>query len=251
MHSVNGSNLRSGQIAPVQLPLGPVLRVHPVFVRARLDFAASPFRAALFDLDGVIVDTARHHYLAWRRLAAELGFEFTPDAAEGIKGVRRDQALEVVLAAGGLRVDPAEKPRLAEQKNAWYVESIADVDESDLLAGARSLLEGLREQDVSVALVSASKNAPFLLDRLGIRSLFDVVVDGNAGLPPKPDPRLVLRAAELLDVHPSGCFVVEDAEAGLAGARAAGMAAIGVGDPSVLPSADVVVGSLLDIDLVH
>jgi beta-phosphoglucomutase len=237
-------------VAAVQLPLGSVLRVRPVFVRPGLALVV-PFRAALFDLDGVIVDTARHHYLAWRRLAAELGFDFTPEAAEGIKGVRRDQALEVVLAAGSVRVDPAEKPRLAERKNAWYVESIEDVDESELLAGARPLLEELRQHGVSVALVSASRNAPFLLERLGIRGLFDAVVDGNAGLPPKPDPQIVLRAAELLDADPAACFVVEDAESGLAGARAAGMAAIGVGEPSVLPSADLVVRSLLDIDVVH
>jgi beta-phosphoglucomutase len=250
MPLLDDPQLRSAQLAAVQLPLGSMLRVRPVSVRAGLQYAA-PFRAALFDLDGVIVDTARHHFLAWRRLAREFGFELTAEAAEGIKGVRRDQALEVVLAAGGVNVDSGEKPRLTERKNDWYVESIADVGESDLLPGARSLLEALRERGVSVALVSASRNAPFLLDRLGIRGLFDVVLDGNAGLPPKPDPQMVLRAAELLNADPSACFVVEDAESGLAGARAAGMAAIGVGDPSVLPSADVVVRSLLDIDLVH
>jgi len=248
MRLLDDPDLRSVRMA-LDVPLGAVLRIHPVFVRTGLAFAV-PFRAALFDLDGVIVDTARHHYNAWRRLAAALGFDFTPEAAEGIKGVRRDQALEVVLAAGGMSVDPAEKQRLAEQKNAWYVESIKDVDESELLPGARPLLEGLRECAVSLAVVSASRNAPFLLDRLGIHGLFDVVVDGNAGLPPKPDPGIVLRAAELLDTDPAACLVVEDAESGLAGARAAGMAAIGLGDPSVLPSADVVVNSLLEIELV-
>jgi beta-phosphoglucomutase len=250
MPLLDDPQLRPAQLGAVELPLGPVLRIRPIAVRSGLEFAAS-FRAALFDLDGVIVDTARHHFLAWRRLAAELGFTLTPDAAEGIKGVRRDQALEVVLVAGGVSVDPGEKLRLTELKNGWYVESIKDVGESDLLPGARSLLEGLRRHGVSVALVSASKNAPFLLDRLGIRALFDAVVDGNAGMQPKPDPQLVRKAAELLDADPAACFVVEDAEAGLAGARVAGMTAIGVGDPSVLPSADLVVGSLLDIDLVH
>jgi beta-phosphoglucomutase len=123
------------------------------------------YRAALFDLDGVIVDTAKHHYLAWKRLAHELGFDFAERDNKRLKGVSRMRSLEILLEIGGLDLDEAEKAALAEKKNSWYVEYITEMDESELLPGAREYLLRLREKGVKVALGSASKNAPTILDR--------------------------------------------------------------------------------------
>ena len=201
------------------------------------------YRAAIFDLDGVIVDTAKYHYLAWKRLANELGFDFTERDNERLKGVSRMRSLEILLEIGGLDLDQAEKTALAEKKNRSYVEYIREMDESELLPGAREYLLRLREKGVKIALGSASKNTPTIIDRLNIVDLFDAVVDGNKTSKAKPDPEVFLLAARELGVDPADCVVFEDAEAGLQAARAAGMVAIGVGDPGVLRSAhDVIAG---------
>ena len=201
------------------------------------------YRAAIFDLDGVIVDTAKYHYLAWKRLANELGFDFTERDNERLKGVSRMRSLEILLEIGGLDLDEEEKSALAEKKNGWYVEYIREMDESELLPGARECLIRLREKGVKTALGSASKNTPTIINGLNIVDLFDAVVDGNKTSKAKPDPEVFLLGAQELGVDPADCVVFEDAEAGLQAARAAGMYAIGVGDPGVLESAhDVIAG---------
>ena len=207
------------------------------------------YRAAVFDLDGVIVDTAKYHYLAWKRLANELGFDFTEQDNERLKGVSRMSSLEILLEIGGLDLAEAEKTALAEKKNNWYVEYIREMDESELLPGARECLLGLREKGVKIALGSASKNTPTIIDSLNIVDLFDAVIDGNKTSKAKPDPEVFLLAAQELGVDPAGCVVFEDAEAGLQAARAAGMYAIGVGDPGVLKSAHDVVGGLYAVNV--
>jgi beta-phosphoglucomutase len=200
-------------------------------------------RAAIFDLDGVIVDTAKYHYLAWKRLANELGFDFTERDNERLKGVSRMRSLEILLEIGGLDLDEAEKTALAEKKNRWYVEYIREMDESELLPGARECLLRLGEKGVKIALASASKNTPTIINSLNLVDLFGAVIDGNKTSKAKPDPEVFLLAAQELGVDSADCVVFEDAEAGLQAARAAGMVAIGVGDPSVLKSAhDVVAG---------
>jgi beta-phosphoglucomutase len=207
------------------------------------------YRAALFDLDGVIVDTAKYHYLAWKRLANELGFDFTERDNERLKGVSRMRSLEILLDIGGLDLDEVEKTALAEKKNGWYVEYIREMDESELLPGARECLLWLGEKEVKIALASASKNAPTIIDRLRIADLFDAVIDGNKTSKAKPDPEVFLLAAQALGVDPADCAVFEDAEAGLQAARAAGMYAIGVGDPGVLKSAHDVIAGLHAVDV--
>jgi beta-phosphoglucomutase len=202
------------------------------------------FRAAIFDLDGVIVDTAKYHYLAWKRLANELGFDFIERDNERLKGVSRMRSLEILLEIGGIDLDEAEKTALAKKKNSWYVEYIRGMDESELLPGAREYLLRLREKGVKIALGSASKNTPTIINSLNIADLFDAVVDGNKTSKAKPDPEVFLLAAQELGVDPADCVVFEDAEAGLQAARVGGMYAVGVGDPGVLKSAHEVIAGL-------
>jgi beta-phosphoglucomutase len=209
----------------------------------------SKYRAALFDLDGVIVDTARYHYLAWKRLANELGFDFTEQDNERLKGVSRMRSLEILLEIGGLDVDEAEKIALAEKKNKWYVEYIKKMDESELLPGARECLLRLREKGVKIALGSASKNTPTIIHSLNIVDLFDAVIDGNKTSKAKPDPEVFLLGAQELGVDPTDCVVFEDAETGLQAAKTAGMYAVGIGKADVLKSADYVVDGLCNFDM--
>ncbi len=147
-------------------------------------------RAAIFDLDGVIVDTAKYHYLAWKRLANENGFDFTEIDNERLKGVSRVRSLEILLEIGGLTIDEAAKEKMAAQKNGWYIDYIQNMDASEILPGAVNYLESLRINGIKTALGSASKNAPLILERLGITGLFDPVVDGNNVHLGKPDPEV-------------------------------------------------------------
>lgn len=201
-------------------------------------------RAAIFDLDGVIVNTARYHYLAWKRLANELGFDFTEQDNERLKGVSRARSLEILLEIGGLSLDETSKQALAAKKNAWYVEYIRRMDASEILPGATEYLSLLRERGVKTALGSASQNAPLILERLGLTQMFDAIVDGRLVQRAKPDPEVFLRAAEALGIPPAECVVFEDAEAGVEAARRADMGCVGIGDPVVLRNADVIVRGL-------
>lgn len=201
-------------------------------------------KGALFDLDGVIVDTARYHYLAWKRLAEELGFAFTEEHNERLKGVSRMRSLEILLEVGGLSFDEEKKLELAQKKNDWYVEYIRKMDESELLKGAKEYILQLREKGIKVALGSASKNAPMILDNLKIAGLFDAVIDGNKVSKAKPDPEVFLLGAKELNLEPSDCVVFEDAEAGIAAAKRAGMKVVGIGSKDILKEADRVICSL-------
>jgi beta-phosphoglucomutase len=207
------------------------------------------YRAALFDLDGVIVDTARYHYLAWKRLATELGFDFTEAQNERLKGVSRTRSLEILLEIGKLNLDETVKKALAEKKNQWYVGYIQKMDASELLPGALECLVKLREKGIRTALGTASKNAPLILGNLDIASLFDVVIDGNRVTKAKPDPKVFLLGAHELGASARECVVFEDAEAGLQAAKTAGMYAVGIGKAEVLKSADYVVDGLLHFDV--
>ncbi|WP_342562025.1 beta-phosphoglucomutase [Paenibacillus sp. FSL R7-0345] len=204
-------------------------------------------KGAIFDLDGVIVDTAKYHYLAWRSLASELGFNFTEADNERLKGVSRMRSLDILLEIGGLEFTEAEKLAMADKKNRLYVEYISRLDESELLPGVKPYLDELRGSGISIALGSASKNALFILDRLNIAGLFDAVVDGNRVSKAKPDPEVFLTAAEELDLQPGQCVVFEDAEAGVAAAKAAGMQVVGIGRSEVLKEADIIVSGLHDL----
>lgn len=200
-------------------------------------------RAALFDLDGVIVDTAKYHYLAWRRLADRLGFCFTETDNERLKGVSRMRSLDILLEVGGMsdRFTPEEKERLAAQKNEWYVAYISQMTPDEILPGVLSFLDEVRADGIRTALGSASRNTALILGRLGIDRYFDAVVDGTMVTRTKPDPEVFLRCAGMVGIEPEACVVFEDAEAGIEAARAAGMYSVGIGSPERLGQADRVI----------
>lgn len=200
--------------------------------------------AVLFDLDGVIVDTARLHFAAWKRLAEGLSLEFDEQRNQALKGIDRMASLELLLGPVGGHYGGAEKHRLAELKNRWYVQSLETLTAKDLLPGAEAALDQVRRAGLGIALVSASRNAAAVVDRLGIADRFDAIVDPSGVPRGKPAPDLFLAAAQQLDVRPETCLGVEDAAAGIAALKAAGMASIGVGQPEQLHEADWVLPDL-------
>ena len=201
-------------------------------------------QACIFDLDGVIVDTAVYHYKAWKRLANELGFDFTEHQNEQLKGVSRMASLNLILQWGGLTKTEAEKEELATRKNNWYVEMINKMTPAEVLPGAKEFVELCSKAGIKTALGSASKNSTTILDKVGIDHLFDVVIDGNKVSKPKPDPEVFLKGAEGLGVAPANCVVFEDAIAGIEAAINGGMHSVGIGSPQVLGKAEMVVSGL-------
>ena len=205
------------------------------------------FKGAIFDLDGVLVDTAKYHYKAWKMLAQKLGFDFTMTDNERLKGVSRMQSLEILLEIGGITVSDEEKNELAEQKNACYVRLIEEIGENELLLGVKDYLNLLKDQGVKIALGSASKNAMMILNNLGIVPLFDAIIDGNKVNRTKPDPEVFTKAVQELGLSPKECIVFEDAVAGLEAAKNAGIATVGIGDRMILKDADFVVKGLYEL----
>jgi beta-phosphoglucomutase len=204
----------------------------------------STIQACIFDLDGVIVDTAVYHYKAWKRLANELGFDFTEHDNEKLKGVSRTRSLELILEWGGVKKTEAEKEELARRKNEWYVEMISHMTPDEVLPGAREFLETCVDAGIKIALGSASKNSMTILEKTGITHFFNAVIDGNKVTRPKPDPEVFLKGAEELGVPPARCVVFEDAIAGVQAAVNGGMKVVGIGSPDVLGEADLVVSGL-------
>ena len=198
-------------------------------------------KACLFDLDGVIVDTAKYHYIALRDLAHELGFEFTEKDNERLKGVSRIRSLEILLEVGGITLPEEKKLEIAKIKNDQYVSYILKMTPDEILPGVVRFLDELRTAGIKIALGSASKNAPIILDRLGLSHFFDAIIDGNKVTHAKPDPEVFLKGAEELGFSPSECVVFEDAEAGIEAAINGGMRCIGVGDPTILGKANIVI----------
>ncbi len=205
--------------------------------------------ACIFDLDGVIVDTAKYHFLAWKRLAGQLGIDFTEEHNERLKGVSRMASLEIILELGGVELSRSEKESFATLKNGWYKEYINKMEPGELLPGSLDFIKKVKAAGLPVAIGSASKNTPLILERVGIKNLFDAVADGNVVKKAKPDPEVFLKAAEMMNTPPGNCVVFEDAVAGIQAARNAGMMCIGIGSPHVLGEADLVVGGLYEMSL--
>jgi beta-phosphoglucomutase len=198
-------------------------------------------KGCIFDLDGVIVDTAKYHYKAWKRIADELGFEFTEQHNERLKGVSRMRSLDILLEVGNINVDEETKLKLAEKKNNWYVEYISKMDKSEILPGVEDCIKSLKQKNIKTAIGSASKNTMLILKSLDIAHYFDAIIDGNKVTKAKPNPEVFLLGAKELGLNPENCVVFEDAEAGIQAAKAAGMMAVGIGSPSILKEADLVV----------
>jgi beta-phosphoglucomutase len=197
--------------------------------------------ACIFDLDGVIVDTARYHFLAWQKLAKELNLELTSELNERLKGVGRMESLNIILELGGLQRSDLEKEVLATRKNAWFVEFIDAMKKEEIFDGATNLFAELKAHGVKVALASSSKNAQTVLKKLEIANYFETIVDGNMITRSKPDSEIFLKAASMLQVSPNECVVVEDAEAGVEAAVRAGMKCVGIGKKLQLHKANLVV----------
>ena len=206
-------------------------------------------KGCIFDLDGVIVDTAKYHYLAWKRLANELGFDFTEKDNERLKGVSRMASLEILLSIGNVTLSEDEKLALAAKKNEWYVEYISRMNKDEILPGVENFLQTIRSEGIKVSLGSASKNSMMILDNLELTKYFDAIIDGNKVSEAKPDPEVFLLAAKELDLDPKVCVVFEDAEAGIEAAIRAGMRSIGIGSVETLGKATKVVPNLKDADL--
>lgn len=202
--------------------------------------------ACIFDLDGVIVDTAKYHFIAWKALAEELGFEFTLEDNERLKGVSRMRSLEILLEIGKRQFSDAEKRAMAEKKNALYVSYIEKMTPEEILPGVQPFLQQIRSKGIRVALGSASKNSPMILRQIGLSGLFDVVVDGNSITEAKPNPEVFLQGAQQLGVRPEHCVVFEDAIAGIDAARNARMYCVGIGDEKTLQRADLVIPGFQD-----
>jgi len=186
-------------------------------------------RGFLFDLDGVLVDTAQYHFLAWQRMASELGIHFGEAENEQLKGVSRAESLNRILAWGRKALSDAEKQHWMTLKNEWYLELVRGMPANDYLPGAYEFLVASRAAGIKVALGSASKNAPLILERLGWMPLFDALVDGNVVTASKPDPEVFLEGARRLGLRPEECVVFEDSEAGVEAARRGGMKVVGIG----------------------
>jgi beta-phosphoglucomutase len=205
--------------------------------------------ACIFDLDGVIVDTARYHFLAWKRLTDQLGILFTEEDNERLKGVSRMASLEIILGIGNRRLDDNRKQEYATLKNNWYIEYIKKMTPDEILPGCLPFIKELRNANFRIAIGSASKNTPMILERVGIQGLFDAVADGNTISKAKPDPEVFLKAAEMIGVKPGNCVVFEDAVAGVQAALNAGMLCIGIGSPKILTEAHFVVSGLSEMNL--
>ncbi len=191
-------------------------------------------KAFIFDLDGVIVDTARYHFLAWQKLAQELGIEFTPEHNEELKGVSRVRSLDLILELGKVTANQDDKNRWLIQKNQDYLAYLVNIDQSEVLPGVLPVLQFLKEKNQPIALGSASKNARPILEKTGIIHYFDAIVDGNDVTNAKPDPEVFLQAAKLLGATPENSIVFEDSVAGVKAANIASMTSVGIGEESVL-----------------
>lgn len=201
----------------------------------------SDIKSCLFDLDGVIVDTARYHYQAWKRLCNELGFDLSHEENEELKGISRAESLEILLEKGGVSLSQTEKDHYMRIKNDWYLELVDTMASDEILPGVVDFLNAIKQSGRKIALGSASKNAVKILTKVGILDLFDAVIDGTKVTRGKPDPQTFTLGAEATGAKPSECVVFEDAVAGVAAALAGGMYAIGVGDPIVLNKAHKVI----------
>lgn len=186
-------------------------------------------KAVIFDLDGVLTDTAVHHYHSWKAIAARFDYELSVHDNEQLKGVSRAKSLDLILQWAGKEIDQEEKNRLLHLKNEHYLQLIESLDQRDILPGVVSFLDNLEQSNCALAVGSSSKNARFILDKLGLKDRFQAIIDGNGVKKTKPDPEVFLNAAIELGLNPSECVVVEDAPSGIIAAKTAGMFCIGVG----------------------
>lgn len=206
-------------------------------------------KALIFDLDGVIVTTEHNHFIAWKRTAESLGIPFEEEHNELLKGVSRVDSLKKILELGAKTISTEEFDALLISKNDFYVDSIQDLNQTDLLPGVLSLLQEAKSIGIKLGIGSSSKNANFILKLLKIDHFFDVVIDGNGVDHPKPHPEVFLNGAKALSLAPAECIVFEDAASGITAAKAGGFIAIAVGNPNIAEMADTYFNDLTEFSL--
>ena len=206
----------------------------------------SEIRAFLFDLDGVLVSTEHNHFLAWQRCAHSLGIAFTEKENELLKGVSRVDSLKKILELGNKTIAPEQFEDLLKSKNDFYLESIQELNQTNLLPGVLDVLSAAKEKGILLGVGSSSKNANFILEKLQIRDFFQVVIDGNGVQDPKPHPEVFLNGAKALNIEPAHCLVFEDAASGIAAALAGGFTAVGVGNPNIANIATIYFNDLTE-----
>lgn len=197
-------------------------------------------KAFIFDLDGVIVDTAKYHFLAWQKLAQQIGIEFTPEHNEDLKGVSRIRSLDIILELGNIQASQEDKNKWLVEKNEEYLSYLVNMNQDELLPGIVTTLKFLKENGQPIALGSASKNARPILEKTDIIQYFDAIVDGNDVTNAKPDPEVFLRACQLVFVSPEDSIVFEDSVAGIQAANSARMKSVGIGDKDILHEAEFI-----------
>ena len=204
-------------------------------------------KAFIFDLDGVIVSTDKYHYLAWKQTADEEGIYFDEEINKRLRGVSRMDSLEIILERAARKYTTEEKVALARKKNEIYRSFLCNITEKDRLDGVTETLDALKRKGYKLAIGSSSKNTPVILEKIGYGDYFDAVADGNCITKSKPNPEVFLKAAEMLDLAPKECFVVEDAYAGIDAAKAGGFVAVAVGDATSYEKADYRLNKISDI----
>ncbi|QNR25624.1 beta-phosphoglucomutase [Croceimicrobium hydrocarbonivorans] len=205
----------------------------------------------IFDLDGVIVDTAKFHFKAWHRLAHDLGIHFTEEENEQLKGVSRRESLQKILDWGQIKLSESEFEKRMAQKNDWYLEFVREMGQEEALPGAKEFLRESAQLNLTIGLGSASKNARLILDLLEITPLFQTIIDGTVVSQSKPDPEVFLKGAEALQMEPKSLVVFEDSLAGIEAARRGGFRTVGIGSKSILKDAEIVVSGLDQISPVE
>lgn len=205
------------------------------------------YKAVIFDLDGVICFTDKYHYLAWKKMADGMGIYFDETINNRLRGVSRMESLEIILERYDKELSQEEKQALAEEKNKTYVELLGQMTEKDLSLEVKETLDSLRESGLKLAIGSSSKNAKFILERLGLKDYFDAVSDGTNISKSKPDPEVFIKAAEFLHMAPVDCLVVEDAKAGVEAAKAGGFDSAGLGEAAESEAVTHAMGSFSDL----
>lgn len=206
-------------------------------------------KAFIFDLDGVIVDTAKYHFFAWRKLANSVGVDFTETQNEQLKGVSRVKSLEKILAWGNIELSEDHFMELMAKKNDDYLDHVKKMDESEILPDVIKVIEHLKSLKIPIALGSASQNARMILKKVNLYRSFDAIVDGTNVTVAKPNPEVFLKAAESLKMNPEQCVVFEDSVSGIQAANAAGMVSVGIGSAAVLHEADFVFKDFTEMDV--
>jgi len=206
------------------------------------------YKACLFDLDGVLVDTAIYHFKAWRMLGENFGYQLTEEQNEQLKGVSRVESLNRILVWASFSATEEQKEIWLKEKNDNYLSLISSMNPSEILPGVVDFLGQIKEDGYKIGLGSASKNAEIILEKTGLMPWFDLIIDGNKVSKSKPDPEVFLKGAEGLGLLPHECIVFEDAQAGVEAAKSGGMKVIGIGEASVLKEADKVISNFVGIN---